>query len=1349
MKNFFFKGSFFLLHMLAIAQSSDLKFKHLSVQDGLSQSWTKCFLEDQTGLLWIGTNDGLNKYDGKHFKVYKYIPEQEKSLNNNTINTIFEDSKGKIWVGTQAGLNYYQQELDIFVPISSINNYITSILELKENSYLVGVAGGLYLFNPINYTSKQLYNDIYVEKILKDSKGHIWLATHSGLMLFNPKKNTVQTIKSDSNKNTTTHSNVLKTLFEDSKGGLWIGSHKQGLSYLSYSDNDPLQAQFINLAPNPLSSKNITKGTIYAIEEDEDQNLWVGIENGGINILRLDDFYNEDYLFTKVKYDPSHYSSLSSNSIHSLYADRQNTIWIGTYAGGVSYYNKILQRFGHHQALPNSSKTINSKHTSAILDEDDYLWIGTENGLNLYHKSLDYWEYFTHDFNDNKSISSNAILTIKRDSENNLWVGTFGGGLNLFNEKAKTFTRFTHDPNNPKSIGGNNVVQILETKNKELWVGTVGGGIANFHPNDGSFTNYQVVINVNSISSNWIIDLTEDNHGNIWILNTTSVDVFNPKKNRFSTFAHNPDNPGSMNYNGGTCLFKDSKNTVWIGTSNGLNYFIEENSSFGHYTVEDGLPSNSIKSITEDSNGNIWLSTNNTITMFINGTALSNNPKFRSFSVFNDMQSSEFNNHSVFNNNEMLFFGSTNGYFSFNPSEIKINPHIPEIIFTDLQINNEQVHIGAPESPLIKDISLSKQLKFSKNQNVFTIEYAALNFLQPKNNEYAFKLEGFDKQWNYVGHQQSATYTNLDHGTYNFLVKASNNDEVWNEKGASIEIIILPAWWQTWYAKTIYALLFIFAISFFRKHTIISVNLKNKLWIDHLEKQKVEELTQMKQQFFANVSHELRTPLTLILGPLKKLMSQEKKIPELKMIFQNSTRLKMLVDQFLDFSKIESQMMNIRMQDAGILDLTKHIMAKFNDFANQKNIEIKLETTFSKCLTIIDKDKYEKILTNLLSNAVKSITTKGTILVQLEFDTQSNNLLVRIKDTGRGIPSEDLEHIFDRYYSRSNHFKNTGGTGIGLYLTRELIRLQKGAINVNSTVGKGSTFTVILPIKVTEFEIKENNIEFYTPKSVINKDIIKESNHQFEKTILIVDDNKDICDFVETILYNDYNVVKINNPLDCIDKMIEYMPDLVISDVMMPEMDGFELCKLIKEDVRFSHIPVILLTAKATKNSHIEGYEIGADDYIYKPFEEEILKARIKSLISKIEKLRKHFIGHDGIINPDITVNTLDKKFIEDVLTVIKKNYLDPNFKITHIIEEIGMSRSLFYKKFKALSDESINDLIKNFRLKKAATLLSKGHFTVSQIAYDCGFSDPAYFSRVFKEYYNTAPKDFGATSKN
>ena len=720
-------------------------------------------------------------------------------------------------------------------------------------------------------------------------------------------------------------------------------------------------------------------------------------------------------------------------------------------------------------------------------------------------------------------------------------------------------------------------------------------------------------------------------------------------------------------------------------------------------------------------------------------------------SIVNDgLQVNEFNSRASFKNKAgMIYFGGNNGYNVFNPDKIKTNPYIPNIVFTKLSIFNKPVGIGKENSPLINDISMTKVVKFSHNQSVFTIDFASLNLLAPENNQYAFILEGFEKEWNYVGRQHSATYTNLNPGRYTFKVKASNNDGVWNDKGISLDIVIMPAWWKTWMAKSVYLVFFILAIYYFRKNTIISVNLKNELWREHLEKEKFEELNQLKNQFFTNISHELRTPLTLILGPLKKLISETENASPLQTIYRNASRLKMLVDQIMDFSKVENHMMKLNLDHKDIVEYMLTCSENFTELARQKNISLCFKSTISCYCCDFDADKIEKILSNILSNAIKNTPDGGSVIVNIDFEKLSGVLIIDIADTGKGIDLSEINYIFDRFFTSPKQSPEYSGTGIGLDLTKKLIELHKGTITVSSTLEKGSTFTVKLPFNSgkAEFEVFEKML---TNSDTIQPLKINESIHYnftHEKRILIIDDNAEMSDFIESILSDQYDVIKETDSSEALNDILNYMPDLIISDVMMPVINGFELVKQVRNDLRFSHIPIILLTAKVTVNDHITGYEAGADDYIYKPFDGEILKARLKNLILQKENLRKHFIGSNGIINPKLKANNLDVKFIEEILNLIKTHFSEPEFNVNDIIEKMRMSRSIFYKKYKALSDQSINDLIRNFRLKKAAELLNSNQNTVSQVAYDCGFSDPAYFSKVFKEYYKISPKDYTSNS--
>lgn len=1327
-----------------VSQNNSYKFKYLTVQDGLSRNWVKCICQDNVGYLWVGTGDGLNRYDGISFKTYKYNSDNPHSINNNDIFLIHEDRKLNLWIATQSGLNLYNRKKDEFVRISNIP-YVKSIYEYDNGLFLIGSPAGLYIFNPEDHTWKQIRYDTNIASILHDSNNNFWLATYSGLFLLDTADYSTTAIIPDKKLGIEANS-LFPSLFQDSRGGIWIGTSSDGLLYMTYDKNNPKAANFINFKPDPRYKQSINEGAIYAIAEDEKGYLWIGIENGGLNLLNLNTFSASKSSFEHISYQFDVPGGLSDNSIHCIYRDRKNTMWIGTYRDGVNYYNALIQKFDHVQHFPRYDNTAHNNRINRIYEEDDYIWFGTEGGLKVYDKKKQIYQHYKHSYNDQSSIGSDAVCAIFRDSRNNLWVGTWNGGLNLFNERTKTFKRFMFDENNPKSIGGNNIYDIIETKDKELWIASMLGGLNRFDYNSNSFHRYQVNYNRNSISGDWVNDLLESSDGNIWISTTVAVDIFNRKTGLFSTFKHNASNPKSISYNGALVIFEDSKKNIWIGTSNGLNLFIKKDSSFKHYLQKDGLPSNVISAIEEDNNGNLWLSTNNGISEFVNAVNVAVKPVFKNYNLSDGLQGNEFNSRASFKNKDgLIYFGGNNGYNVFKPENIKTNPYIPNVVFTRLLLFNKPVRSGDKDSPLVNDISMTKKLKLSYEYNVFTIEFASLNLLVPDNNQYAFMLEGFEKNWNYVGRQHLATYTNLDPGKYKFKVKASNNDGLWNEKGISIDIEILPAWWQTLTAKIIYLLLIILIIYFFRKHTIISIKLKNKLWLDHLEREKTEELSRLKTQFFTNISHELRTPLMLILGPLKKFMTDTQNITLLQTINRNAQRLKTLVDQIMDISKIENQMMNLNQEPGDIVDHILNSCKNFVEISRQKSISFNFSSSISSCCCNYDADKIEKILSNILSNAIKNTPLGGSIFVRLDFDRQSEILVIELTDTGRGIPPDEIDHIFDRFFSSSKPSDKYSGTGIGLDLTKKLVELHKGTISVSSVLGAGTTFIVKIPIPGSQ-------IEFETIEEIITKfEQVKQGKyHEFappkfkhEKRILIIDDNAEMCEFIELILSEQYDVIKETDSKETLNHVLNYMPDLIISDVMMPGINGFELVKQVRNDLRFSHIPIILLTAKVTINDHVTGYETGADDYIYKPFDGEILKARIKNLIKQKENLRKHFIGTDGIINPKIKANNLDVKFMENILSLIKDHFSESEFNVNDIIDKMGMSRSLFYKKYKALSDQSVNDLIKTIRLKKAAELIATGQFTINQVAFECGFTNPAYFSTVFKEYYKVSPSEY------
>lgn len=1324
---------------------SNIRFKHLTVQDGISRSWVKCILRDHIGYLWIGTADGLNKYDGVSVRTYRYNSTDSLSINHNDILYIYEDKKENLWIGTQEGLNLYDREKDRFHSISGNLKNVRSIFEYDDGRFLIGSPGGLYLFSPKDFTYQQLQYKIHIEAILHDQNNNLWLATYEGLFLLNTTDYSCIPINLETSRVNTSNFHI-SSIFQDSKGGIWIGTNSNGLYHMTYDKRNPLYPQFKKIDFQPHNNESLYNGAIYTISEDEKGSLWIGIENGGLYLFDLNAFSQNNISFQHISYNPYDTNGLSDNSVHCIYRDNQNTMWIGTYGAGLNFYNAIVQKFDHIKHVPGANSTIDNNRVNVIYEDETNLWIGTEGGLNVYDKNKRQLASHKFDSQNPNSIGANAVWAICRDSRHNIWIGTWSGGLNLFNESTRNFRHFLPDKTNPNSIGGNNIYKVIETQDNQLWIASMLGGLNRYDYHTGYFHRYLVNYNKNSISGDWVMDLLESSDGSLWISTTVAVDILDRKTGHFVSFKHDPKDPRSISYNGALVLFEDSKKNIWLGTSNGLNLFNKADSSFMHFQMHDGLPSNVIRAIEEDHQGNLWLSTNNGISKFVNATHTPKHPKFINYTTSDGLQGSEFNTRSSFKNKKgFIYFGGNNGYNVFNPASIQTNPHVPNIVFTKLLLFNKPVGIDDEESPLIHDISNTKELKLRRKDNVFTIEFASLNLLAPENNQYAFQLEGFESKWNYVGNQHMATYTNLNPGKYTFRVKASNNDGLWNEKGISLDIIIMPAWWETLAAKLFYLLCIALAIYVVRKLILFSANLKNELWRQQIEKKKTEELVQLKNQFFTNVSHELRTPLTLILGPLRKIISNSEDASAFQPIYNNATRLKKIVDQILDISKIENNMMNLNQEWGNIVDHLFDCSKNFIGLAQQKQIAYQFKSSVSTFYCDYDPDKTEIIFSNLLSNAFKNTPAGGSVKVSIDYDRQTEILMIEFSDTGKGIDPLEMDHIFDRFYSSSKPSDDFSSTGIGLDLTKKLVELHNGSIFVSSLPGKGAVFTVKMHTPGGKAQDGSTEEQLTKPECFnrVVHNITTPTHFKHEKSVLVIDDNLEMCDFIESILCDSYDIIKVTNPTETVDSILAYTPDLIISDVMMPEINGFELVKQIRNDIRFSHIPIILLTAKVTINDHITGYEAGADDYIYKPFEGEILKARIKNLLAQQENLRKHFIGTNGIINQKIKTNELDVKFVESILSLIEIHYSDPDFNVNVIIEKMNMSRSIFYKKIKMLSEQSVNDLIKNFRIKKAADLLNTGNYSVSEIAFECGFSDPAYFSKVFKEHYKISPKEF------
>lgn len=1416
-----------LFPVLLIAHPADIQFEHISINEGLSQGTVRCIFQDSRGFMWFGTQDGLNRYDGLQFKKYKHEPDDTTSLKNNTIFSICEDNQGKLWIGTEIGLDLFNRETETFthfnnssqIPYPFDGYTIWSLYADAEDVLWIGTNGaGLYkldLLNwknvvkvllpifqqPENHTSN--IDSIKIDNatsFLKDKSGNFWAGNFSGLMKFD---NETKTFSSFLIKKSDSHYWFARAICEDKQGNLWIEAGK-ALHFIPFNSD-----KAINFQTQPFISTHFYKYPSYLRDwknlgpllVDRLNTVWIGTRFGPVN------FNPQTEQFTLYQNEPDKPHSFHGNQVKSIFEDRSGVVWFGSFEDGINkcYPNQVkFTRVKHEPGLANS---LSHNFVMAIYEDDSgTLWVGA-NGLNKIVRNQNRYSppqftHYQHDNNNPNSLSGNDIRSIIKDKSGMLWIGTFQKGLNKFNPQTGDFTVYKHDPENPNSISDNNVWIIHKDKSGELWLGT-RNGLNKFIRETESFVYFhhesQAPENPNH---DWITCIAEDDSGIFWLgTNGGGLKRFDPRltanaPDKFAYFKHDPNNLNSLSDERIRSLLIDQSGFLWIGTASGsLDKFDSKQNIFTHFNEKDGFPGSAINGILEDgaspdgAGGNLWISTNNGFFRF--------NPEtktLRSFDTRDGLQGLEFNGGSYFKSPKTgeMFFGGTNGFNSFFPKDIKDNPYAPQIVITDFQISNQSVPVGSPYLP--NSITESREIIVPHNERVLSFEFAALHYPRPEKNEYAYKMEGLDEDWNYIGHRNFTTFTNLAPGQYTFRVKGSNCDGLWNETGTSLRIIVTPPWWRTWWA---YILYFLFTAAIIGAYIRFSINralLKRELVLKQKHAEKLEELDQMKSNFFANISHEFRTPLTLILGPLERLLAGSFEIQvkkQFNLMLRNGQRLLRLINQLLDLSKMEAGRMALRTRAENIVKLVNSTVLFFSSMAEQKEIRLSFQATQELIEVYVDRDKLEKIFTNLLSNAFKFTSEEGEISVTIKTSRddaihllsaasewkkkwESDFVEISVADTGTGIPPERLDKIFNRFYQVGDSAtREQGGTGIGLALTKELVELHHGEIIVNSPLpgGKakqGTMFTVRFPLgkdhlkageiitdlpvdnsKLKTFDFIKNQLELeeiQAPEGATYSDSFTHA-HQKENVefILIVDDNQDVREYIRGILDETWQIIEGKNGIEGLEVAQGKNPDLIISDVMMPEMDGFEFCAKIKSNESTCHIPVILLTARASGENKLEGLETGADDYLTKPFDAQELIVRVKNLIEGRRRLRKKFSREISVQPKDITVTSMDEEFLKRAMEIVEAHISDSEFTTENFAWEIGMSRMTLNRKLQALTEETTHGFIRTLRLKRAAQLLQQGAGTVTEIVYDVGFNNLSHFAKAFRQQFGQSPSEYAA----
>lgn len=1334
-----------------------LKFKNISLEEGLSQSSVLCILQDTKGFLWFGTRDGLNRYDGNAFSIYRQNSQDSTSLSHSYIKVLHEDKKGNLWIGTQGGLNKFLPEKNTFQRFlnngqSNENIEIWSIVEDSNGNLWVGTNLGLKKydakkekFSALEFNaSKAAILNSPVKSLLISGNDDLWIKTNNKLALYNINTHALKQYPYPIDPALKQGANSISVLYEDNSKNIWLGL-ENGLTKFN-NKTDAFETYSLKTGNEKRNISNVR-----TLCEDYLGNLWIGTYNG-LYILNP-----EKTNFSHYVHDENYSYSLSQNSIFKIYQDTKGDIWIGTYAGGISFYDRSYDAFKFFSSGANPTK-LNYKVVSAFVeDSNKHLWIGTEGGgINVYNKKTGVFKYYTHNPNNPNSLSANNVKSMIQDHRGNFWIGTHDGGLNFLNPKQKPFkfVKFKNNPRDEGTISNDRVISLLEDHQNNIWIGTSGGGLNVMDTKRNTVTRLK---DAQGLAGNIIYTIAKTSDGDNILIGgdkgLAKVDVKEKKIVPFNIFGKKSESVISSPV---ISIYEDENKNLWIGTEgDGIFLFNMASQEIKKFDVSNGLPNDVIYGILQDNNKNIWLSTNYGLSRIALPSF-----KIKNFNASDGLQSNEFNYGAYLKNkNGELLFGGANGFNVFSPNAIVENTFVPPVTITSFKVNNK---------PYLTITDSVKNITLKHTQNVFNFDFVALSYTQPNKNQYAYKLEGFDTDWNYIGNRKSATYTNLDDGEYVFKVKASNNDGLWNEQGVEIPITILPAPWETWWAYVIYMALLALAFLVIRKYSLIRIKDKRALAQERLEKERIEEVNKLKLELFTNISHDFRTPLTLILGPLERLLKIKDTDGFVKkqhqIMYRNASTLMELINQLLDFRKSESGKLQLSASKANIVPFVKDIKLSFEELARHKNIDFRFTSSNEDIEVWYDQTKLKKIIFNLLSNAFKFTDEGGKIAIEVSLhkeqgtNTAPKHVVLKVRDNGKGISKENIKFIFNRFYQLGERT----GTGIGLALTKNLVELHKGDIKVKSNENKGTTFSVKLPLGKAHLntdEIVENVVEqnqdfihdlekaAYVDKAII---ALEEQNKTAKanidntlSSILIVEDNAEVRTFITSIFQDKYNVFNAENGEDAIEITRTHEIDLIISDVMMPVMDGMEMCNEIKTNIKTSHIPVILLTAKTSHEDQKSGYQIGADAYITKPFDANILEVRVVNLLKSRKNLIKKF-KKDIILEPkEVTVTSADELFLKKAIEIVEENLSNPEFSIIDFVDGMGTSRSVLYRKLKALTDQSISEFIKTIKLKRAAQLIKKSDMSISEIAYDLGFNDQKHFRKSFKKMFNILPSKY------
>jgi signal transduction histidine kinase/ligand-binding sensor domain-containing protein/DNA-binding response OmpR family regulator len=1358
----------FLWGNQVFSQNTFENYQFRIVDQKASKSGIYTIAQDQLGFMWMGTNGaGLYKYDGVNYITYEQNSKDKNSVNSNLIYATYVDKENRLWVGTDDGLCLYSRDLDNFETINLQKYFknknvvsVKCIIEDENGNIFLGTLGNGLL--KLNIKSRQLTKvktdvslspSYLINCLVKDKKGKIFLGTSLGLQTYDAIKNKV--VKVDIGKENEIISGSIVSLFFDTKQNLWIGNGYKGLLKLDLYSKGKQVTSF------PITTKRIM-----AILATDEKNILCATENDGLIIVNAQGIVQKKYVNSKFDI-----RSISSNSIWSLYFDKDKRVWLGYYNKGLGVFDEINSKVNVYESLVGNPQSLQTNCvTSVAKDDEGQLWIAMEGGgVDVYNLKS---KVFNHINKNNSSfcsgLTNDNITKVFIDKKQNIWLCSWNEGIFFLKKGSRKLVNY--NTRNSPGLTSDHIMDIAEDSRGIIWIGTFSRGLHYYNPANGQFyyCNAKPFHNNDELNSD-IRKVMVDSDDCVWVGSTTGL--FKISTNDFVSFSvisfrdkmsqklKNHKSIHTIN-----TIYEAKNKEIWIGTDGaGLFSYNKKTDVLQWYINYKGLYEKSIAAIVQANDGSLWLSGKKGITKI----DLKNKSTIN-YSTDDGLLGNDFNDNAVLKDEKgLLYFGSYEGLNYFNPANLIKSRKVLPVYLTDFKLFNKSVNPNDPDSPLKKVISETESITLNYDQSVFTIDFIGLNFSFPAKNEYAYYLEGFEDAWNYVGSKSSATYTNLAPGKYVFKVKASEKNGVWNKTPLELKIIILPPWWKTSLAYLFYLLFVITVIYFINKYYQNRFKEKQMVQFEKEKVIQVEKLNNKKLQFFTNISHEFRTPLTLIINPLVDIIKNndldlpKEVLNKLHIIHKSSDRLSRLINELMDFDKLQFNKMTLHVQQIEVVSFSRNVVSYFEEEASSRSINMKFESDVETLYDWLDPKMIEKIIFNIISNAFKVTADNGTICIRINAKHKLSNLPladglndveafeIAIQDTGAGLNKKEIKRIFDRFYQVNNLNKiYYGSTGIGLEVVRSFVELHKGKIEVDSELGVGTTFTVVFPLGSEYYkdsEILEDEYKITAPEKKESEakqkvDIVNEiPEREKVHTILIVEDNTELRNYLKDELKKIYKVIEAENGKKGFELAKKKLPDLILTDVIMPVMNGLELCKNVKADIQTSHIPLLMLSAKALVQDKLEGIDSGADMYMSKPFDMDILKSSLSQLINSRQIMFDKF--YKGITNnAKEKTTTLDNDFIQKVLNYIHENISEPELSVEVIASKVFLSRSQLYRKLKTLTGVSVNEFIRNVRLEKGKELIKLGNNNINEISYKVGFTSASYFTKCYKAKYGHLP---------